>query len=139
MAALHGSCHCRAVDVTFEPSVPVEKLPLRSCDCSFCQRFGAKYTSDAQGQMRLRFAEQAIIRYRFETEGFDALICRTCGSYVGGIMETPEGLFGVLNVVGAGIAALAALPATAYTPSNDGKAERQDARRQRWTPTRIES
>ena len=48
MKRLHGQCHCGAMRVAIE-GVEAAELPLRACQCGFCRRHGAVWTSHVTG------------------------------------------------------------------------------------------
>ena len=39
----------------------------------------------------------ALQRYRFGLQTADFLLCRNCGSYLGAMIESPAGRFGIVN------------------------------------------
>ena len=47
-----GRCHCGAVGFAYETAKPPGEWPVRECQCSFCQKHGACYTSDPAGALR---------------------------------------------------------------------------------------
>ena len=134
MSGYEGSCHCGAVSVRFETLLAPEAVDVRACQCSFCRRHGAKTVSDPDGELRLRFREGDVERYRFGTSTSDFLLCRRCGAF---IAATIEG-FAVLNVVGTAIAALAGRDARAVDYDAEGADTRLARRGARWTPLVVE-
>ncbi len=55
-------------------------LPVRRCECSFCRRHGAAYTSDPAGAVHFELAAPDAVRtYRFASRTVDFLFCRGCG------------------------------------------------------------
>ena len=134
MRVYEGRCHCGAVSARFETEVAPEAIDVRADQCSFCRRNGAKTVSDPAGKLRLRFRESDVERYRFGTRSADFIICRACGTF---IAATIEG-FAVLNVVGAGIDALANRPARPVDYDGETPETRTERRVQRWTPLTLE-
>src|ERR1700749_854666 len=83
-----GGCHCGNVAFVFAPSVPLEALGLRACQCSFCRAHGARTTSDPNGTFALTVRDDALLqRYRFGLSTADFLICRQCGAFIGALMD----------------------------------------------------
>ena len=80
MTTLAGHCHCGAIRVEFETGKPVAELPLRSCQCGFCRRHGARTTSDPTCRLYIEAAPGSINRYRFGRRAVEALICDECGA-----------------------------------------------------------
>lgn len=73
-------------------------------------------------------------RYRFALQTADFLICRRCGVYIGAVIDTARGAFGIIN-----LHALDAPPsdgAVAQAISYEGESvtDREDRRCRRWTP-----
>ncbi|HXQ12951.1 MAG TPA: aldehyde-activating protein [Caulobacteraceae bacterium] len=134
MTAYEGRCHCGAVSARFETQIAPEAIDVRADQCSFCRRNGAKTVSDPAGTLMLSFRERGVERYRFGTRSSDFIICRRCGSFMAAIIDG----YGVLNVVGAGIGALAERPARPVDYDGETPESRAERRRQRWTPLVLE-
>ena len=56
MNAWRGRCHCGAIGFEYRTAKPVGEWPVRACQCSFCLKHGAIYTSDPAGSFS--FAHQ---------------------------------------------------------------------------------
>jgi hypothetical protein len=83
MSTLRGGCHCGNIRVEFETAVAPGALSLRTWQCSFCRKHGARYASDPDGRLTIRIRDAAVVlRYRFALGVTDFLSCRTCGVYV---------------------------------------------------------
>jgi hypothetical protein len=134
MSVYGGACHCGAVSARFETAIAPDAMDVRADQCGFCRRHGAKTVSDPAGRLALRFREAAVERYRFGTRSSDFIVCRACGAYMAAIIDG----FGVLNVVGADIAAFAARPARPVDYDEETAATRLERRRERWTPLTLE-
>jgi hypothetical protein len=137
MSALEGQCHCGAVRVSFETALDPDQIEVRACQCTFCRHRGAKTVSDPAGRLDIAFAPEAINRYRFGTQTSDFIICRTCGDFLAAVIDTGEGEFGVLNVVGAGIPVLAARDPSPVNYDGEDAGGRLTRRQARWTPVRF--
>lgn len=137
MGSFAGSCHCGALEFTFETACAPRQWSVRACQCAFCRAHASLSGSDPQG--RLEFFEREagmLVRYRFGQRTADFLICRRCGVYVGATIETPEGRFGIINV-----RALREVPLDLPAPqpmdySGEDVATRTARRTARWTPLR---
>lgn len=101
MGGLHkvsGRCHCGNIEYTFVSPVPKMELPLRSCDCSFCSKQGACYTSHPQGSLKVVVREkEQVIFYQFGSEAADVFSCKICAvfPFISGQIEGQ--LYAVLN------------------------------------------
>ena len=77
---IRGRCHCGniAFALTWEPD-PAE-IPARACDCTFCQKHGGVWTSNPNGALEVRVADDAAVsRYAFGTHTADFHVCARCG------------------------------------------------------------
>jgi hypothetical protein len=134
-----GTCHCRAVGFDYRTTIAPEEWPIRACQCTFCLSHGALATSDPGGT--LRFVERApgaLNRYQFGQKTADFLLCRDCGVYLGAVMRSGRGGFGIVNV-----RALYSLLDRLQDPErmtydNEELAERQRRRENRWTPIAVD-
>lgn len=95
---ISGRCHCGNITYDFTSPVSKTELPIRTCDCSFCTRQGACYTSHPKGRLNVRIKDRtAFTTYRFGTESADAYICQNCGVYPFIASELDGKLYAVLN------------------------------------------
>lgn len=80
MPRIRGACHCGNVDYELEwPSDP-PVIPVRACDCSFCRKHGAAWTSDPGAGLRVAVHDAGEITvYRFGTSTADFHVCSRCG------------------------------------------------------------
>ncbi|PLX89997.1 MAG: hypothetical protein C0619_10150 [Desulfuromonas sp.] len=101
MSALYeisGRCHCGNIEYEFTSPLQKTELPIRTCDCSFCTKQGACYTSHPQGKLVARIKDRTLLQtYRFGSEAADAYICRQCGVYPFIASELDGTLYAVLN------------------------------------------
>jgi hypothetical protein len=135
---LDGACHCGAIRVRFQSTLPVAQIQVRACQCSFCRTHGALSVSDPRGSLIYQITDrEALVRYRFGLKLSDFLICARCGSYVGVFMEDPAGALGVLNLNVLKDRNRFAAP-TSMDYEGESVTERLQRRRERWTPARLE-
>ena len=81
MSVYRGNCHCGAVGFEYRTEKPVGEWFVRSCECSFCRKHGAIYTSDPAGSTRFVHKDvSALSRYRFGHKTADFVFCGRCGS-----------------------------------------------------------
>lgn len=134
MTELSGHCHCGAIRVELTTALPVDDLPLRACQCSFCRRHGALTTSDPNGCLHIKAAPGSANRYRFGLEITDFLLCAECGVYVAAIMETDGRLTAVLNVPGVDLPGFGGRAAIPMNYDDETPDERVVRRAGRWMP-----
>ncbi len=92
-----GRCHCGNIRYRFTTTQASDSLPLRRCDCSFCRRHGAVYTSDPSGELVLEVkVPEALKKYRFSSGVVDFLICGNCGVLTAAVAEIDDHLYGVV-------------------------------------------
>ncbi len=95
---ISGRCHCGNISYDFLSPLAKTELPLRSCDCSFCTRQGALYTSHPQGKLRVRInAADSVHYYRYGSETAEVLLCTVCGVFPLITCDIDEHLYAVLN------------------------------------------
>jgi hypothetical protein len=76
----------------------------------------------------------ALSRYRFGQRTADFLLCRNCGVYLGAVISTGRGRFGIVNL-NAMRDRPSGLPEPAATDyGSESAGERIARREQRWTP-----
>jgi hypothetical protein len=135
LSAYPGSCHCGEIGFRYHTAQPPDGWSIRACQCSFCRAHGALSTSDPAGKIEFRGAGSgALNRYRFGLHVTDFLLCRECGVYIGAVMETPHGVFGIIN-----INALRPQPTTIAETmpmeyGSESTEQRTSRREQRWSP-----
>lgn len=92
-----GRCHCGNIHYRFSTTQVLNGLPMRRCDCSFCRRHGAVYTSDPSGELELAVKEpEALRKYRFSSGVVDFLICGNCGVLTAALTEIDENTYAVV-------------------------------------------
>lgn len=93
-----GACHCGAIGFRYTAAAPPQDWSVRACQCRFCRAHDALSTSDPAARIAFVATEPAFLqRYRFGLRTADFLLCRRCGVYVGAVIETPRGRFGIIN------------------------------------------
>jgi hypothetical protein len=137
MTILRGACHCGQIEVDFETAIPLNELALRACGCSFCRRHQTKAVADPNGRLTIYAPAGGLHRYRFGLRTADYLICGTCGIYIAAVIAENGQERATLNVVGAGIAALAEQPAESFDYDQESIEGRRARRVTGWTPSRV--
>lgn len=130
-----GSCHCGAIGFRYATGVSPESWSIRACQCRFCRAHDALSTSDPAGTLEFSCDDPKLLqRYRFALRTADFLLCRRCGVYVGAVIETPLGRFGIINThaFDESPADIAEVGAISYEGENT--AGRVSRREERWTP-----
>ena len=130
-----GACHCGAIGFTYRTGIEPERWPIRACQCSFCRAHDALSTSDPAGQISFTAAQPDLLqKYRFGLKTADFLLCRACGVYIGAVIDTASGAFGIVNVHALSEAPgnLAATAPAVYDDEDVGA--RVSRREDRWTP-----
>lgn len=135
MSAYAGSCHCGAIGFTYTCSAPPAEWSVRACQCRFCRKHAALSTSAPDATIAFLADDTAALQcYRFGLRTADFLLCRNCGVYVGAVIETPLGRFGIINT--RALADTVGPTADAEPINYDGEDTRgRVARREaRWSP-----
>lgn len=133
-----GACHCGNLSISIQLSGPAQDIELRACQCSFCQRHGAKTFADPRGKAIISIGLHGVIRYQFGLHVSDYLICPVCGVYVVAMMpEHEHGLLATINAVGLSISCLQEQPAMPVDYGHETSAVRIKRRRSNWMPIEI--
>ena len=133
-----GACHCGALSYRYRTELPVGSWSVRACQCSFCRRHQGISTSDPAGTVEFTVTDPTLLqRYRFGQRTADFLICKRCGCYIGAVLESEVGTYGIVNLT-----MLVNAPPDLKEPepmSYDAESERSriGRRERRWTPALV--
>lgn len=98
MSEYTGQCFCGAIGFTYATDVAPPEWSIRACQCRFCRAHDALSTSDPDGALAFSAARpEHLQRYRFAMKTADFLLCRNCGVYIGAVITTPAGRWGIIN------------------------------------------
>ena len=131
----NGSCHCGAIGYEYSTAIAPSEWSIRACQCAFCRAHDALSTSDPLGEIGFVARDMSCLqRYRFALRTADFLLCTQCGVYIGAVIETESGRFGIVNThslapVPGNIAAVA--PISYDGEESGGRIARRE---ERWTP-----
>jgi hypothetical protein len=138
LVRLVGSCHCGNLELAFETRQQPGDVTVRACACSFCRHHGARTVSDPDGRIVFVVHDPTELnRYRFGLGTADFLLCRTCGCYVGAIIEDAGSVYAIVNVNALQTPDVFARGAVPVSYDGEATAERQARRRARWTPAEV--
>ncbi len=77
---IQGRCHCGNINVVLKWPDPPEKIPVRVCGCTLCQKHRAAWTSVPAGDFDLKIKNRNQVSfYKFGTETADFCVCTLCG------------------------------------------------------------
>ena len=130
-----GSCHCGSIGFCYTTAIDPCNWSIRACQCHFCRMHDTLSASDPDGALRFHASDPKVLqRYRFALKTADFLVCKRCGVYLGAVIGTPRGGFGIINV-----RALGAIPGdnaevSAMSYDNETEQDRVSRREERWTP-----
>ncbi len=132
-----GSCHCGAIGYRYRTDIAPEQWSIRACQCSFCRAHDALSASDPAGSIEFTVANPKLLnRYRFGLRTADFLLCRECGVYVGALIETENGQFGMINTHGL-LQSPEMLAAQPMSYDSEDVGARVSRREKRWTPAGV--
>ena len=135
MVAYDGSCHCGAIGYRFRSASAAATWPMRACQCRFCRAHDVVSTSDPDGDLELFATDRRHLqRYRFALRTADFLVCSHCGVYIGAVIESGDGRFGIINVRALEAPPKRLAPATAASYDAEDTQGRIARRERRWTP-----
>ncbi len=137
MSEYCGSCHCGAIGFRYHTDIEPERWSIRACQCGFCRAHDALSASDPSGSLDFTANSPDLLnRYRFGLKTADFLLCSVCGVYIGALIKTEQGRFGIINTH-----ALLEVP-TKFAPTEPMSYDAEDVagrvsrRELRWTPAR---
>lgn len=133
-----GSCHCGAIGYDYATGAAPPDWSIRACQCAFCRAHDALSTSDPAGDIRFHASDgPQLQRYRFALKTADFLLCRNCGVYIGAVIETDKGRFGIINTHSLTEAPddIAGVAPISYDGEDTGG--RVTRREDRWTPVSL--
>jgi hypothetical protein len=138
MNVLAGRCHCGNLSVRFETAKAPAELPLRSCQCSFCTRHGARTTVDPEGRAIVSVRDPAkLSRYSWGRHTAEFLVCRECGGYVGAVATIGGRRYMTMNVNLFEDAGRFTRTPAAVDYDSETLEARNERRRANWTPVEV--
>jgi hypothetical protein len=138
MTTYPGSCHCGAIQIRFESAKMPEEMRPGRCSCTFCRRHGARTMGDGPtSSVEFRASPGAISRYRFGLGITDYLVCRTCGAYVGAVMEDEGRTIATLNVNALEIRDSFDPAPPLHVYDGEDEQRRRSRRRKFWMPASV--
>ena len=97
--AMKGRCHCGNIGFSLHWEAEPVRIPARACDCSFCTRHGAAWTSHPAAVLRIAVHDAArVSRYAFDTRTADFLVCAQCGVVPVAVSRIEGRDYAVVNV-----------------------------------------
>lgn len=130
-----AACHCGAISCTYTTAIPPQQWSIRACQCSFCRAHDALSSSDPGGRLTFRSNDPDMLqRYRFGLKTADFLLCRNCGVYLGAVIETDAGRFGIVNTHALSPAPEDIADVAAISYDGEETDARISRREERWTP-----
>lgn len=135
MAEFRGSCHCGAIGFLYRTDAAPESWSIRACQCGFCRAHDALSASDPGGSVEFTSSNPELLnRYRFGLRTADFLLCRQCGVYIGALIETEKGQFGIINTHALTETPEKLAPIEPMTYDAEDVSGRVARREDRWTP-----
>jgi hypothetical protein len=136
MVELTGGCHCGRLTYRLSVPVPVERLPVRACQCGFCTRNDAVWTSHPDGRLDVHLEDtDQMIRYRFGTGTAQFLVCGACGILVLAVSHIERRDYAVVNLRSTESADLVRGDRTRTDFDGEGPDVRLTRRSRNWIPT----
>lgn len=135
MSVYEGKCHCGAIGYLYDCKTRPTDWAIRACQCRFCRVHDALSASERGATIEFRADDPGQLhRYRFGLRTADFLICRNCGVYVGAMIDTPTGRFGIINTHALDDPAPATAAAQPISYDGEETAGRVARREERWSP-----
>ncbi|RDI97650.1 hypothetical protein DVT68_15285 [Dyella solisilvae] len=130
---IHGKCHCGNIRFTLAWASDPTAIPARACDCSFCTKHGAAWTSDPDARLQVVVDDAAAVsHYAFGTGSSDFHVCMRCGVVPLVTCRVDGVLYAVVNVRAFDDVDPALLQHVSASFSNEGLEARLARRKSRW-------
>ena len=140
MSEYCGGCHCGAIGFRYQTDIEPERWSIRACQCSFCRAHDALSASDPSGSLEFTAKSPDFLnRYRFGLQTADFLLCRECGVYIGALIETEQGHFGIINIHALLDVSTQFSPTEPMSYDAEDVGDRVSRRELRWTPAAYDS
>ena len=137
LAPLRGGCHCGHLSIRLSLTQPPSGVHPRACDCAFCAKHGAAWTSDPHGELVIEAQDLSTLgEYRQGSGSARFLHCRDCGVLVAVVHGGDEGLRGAANVRCLDGAALFG-ETVSVSPQQLSKGDKVARWAQLWTPAQL--
>lgn len=137
MITYAGQCYCGAIGFSYSTDVPPPDWSIRACQCRFCRAHDALSTSDPCGSLAFEATEpRHLQRYRFAMKTADFLLCRNCGVYIGAVITTSAGAWGIVNTHALDTVPDRIADVQPINYDNEESSGRIARREARWTPVR---
>jgi len=137
MSVYRGQCHCGAVGFEYRTAIAPANWSVRACQCTFCLKHGAVYTSDPAGSIRFPHEDPTLLsRYRFGHKTADFVFCGRCGGYLGAVAEEGGQTLMVINIRSLDPAPKDLPAAQPMSYEGETSGDRNTRRSARWTPVR---
>ncbi|MBT8084180.1 MAG: hypothetical protein HKN35_01310 [Woeseia sp.] len=135
MSDYKGRCHCGAIGFRFRTALVPAEWAIRACQCSFCRAHDALSASDPHGELCfIAEGKELLRRYRFGLRTADFLLCSACGVYIGALIDTSSGQFGIINTHALQPQQTDLAPPSPIQYDSEDATARVDRRIERWTP-----
>jgi hypothetical protein len=96
---IRGSCHCSNIAFALDWQPDPAEIPVRACDCTFCTRHAALWTSKPDGSLRIAIADRGLLSsYAFGTRTAEFHVCARCGAVPLVTSRIDGALYAVVNV-----------------------------------------
>lgn len=136
---LEGSCHCGNIQFRMGTNLPLNELPIRTCQCSFCTKQNGIYTSEPNGELRFKLEDsQKVQKYQFGHKTADFYICKVCGIVPLITCEIEGQMYGVINLCTTGERSLLQKNHDRKDFETESTKDRLSRRKKYWIGTVIE-
>ena len=135
MTSYAGACFCGSIGYDLQSDIAPSDWSIRACQCAFCRAHDALSTSDPSGELHFQCTRpENLQRYRFAMRTADFLLCRECGVYIGAVIETEDGCYGIINTHSLRASPPDIATAMPISYSSEDLQGRVNRRATRWTP-----
>ena len=96
---IEGGCHCGNLRFELDWEGESPDIAARTCDCSFCVKHGATWTSNPKARLAISILDDALhTKYLFGTATAEFHVCAKCGIPAVVTSRIGDRLYAVVNV-----------------------------------------
>lgn len=140
MREISGQCHCGNINYQFTWPGSGQRIPVRACECTYCQKRGAVWISNPDGTLDVKVTEpQSMHHYQFGHQTATFHICGRCGIVVMASCDIDDATYAVVNVNTFENIEPEAFDRADTDFEGENNTERLTRRKRNWTPTTIRS
>ena len=132
--------HCKNIRYRLISKLPSDRLPTRTCDCSYCLKQNGIYTSDPDGRLEYSVTNRTDLNcYQFGHKTANFYVCKKCGVMSFILSEIEGKVYGIVNLCALGDLKVSTLPHDRRDFEKESLDERASRRKKYWIGNVVEN